>query len=150
MDMDNVCARTEQDESNKQDTGSGSSADRQNNMDWSECGTCVGMLKPEENVCCHESNLISNLQGTAECITARISFPHVVLNIDTLNIARYAMMVHTKTDSERQEKANITNMVLRFAAYEQFVYWVNSWAPFGGGELFLRVLLKKLEWNIQN
>lgn len=121
----------EPDERNELDTGPGSSADRQDNTDWCECGMCVGMSRPEENVCCHESNLISNLRGTAECITAHVSFPHVVLNIDTLNTARHAMMVRAKSDIERQEMANITNKVLRFVAYKQFVYWVNSWAPLG-------------------
>ncbi|KAJ8887497.1 hypothetical protein PR048_013712 [Dryococelus australis] len=118
MDRDNVRTymfepEAEQDESNEQqDTGPGSSADRQNNMDWCECVMCVGMSKPEENVCCHESNLSSNLQRTAECITAHTSFPHIVLNIDHLNMARHVMIGHAKTDFERQEMANITNKVL--------------------------------------
>jgi hypothetical protein len=54
------------------------------------------MTTEHESYCCTESENVRNLKDGLTCITHHESFPSVILNKDTLQAARYQMMLHAK------------------------------------------------------
>jgi hypothetical protein len=101
------------------------------NTDWCACGHCPQMTTEHESYCCTESENVRNLKGGLTCITHHESFPSVILNKDTLQAARYQMMLHADNAARREALKKISNRLWRHIAYKQFVYWVNAWVPLG-------------------
>lgn len=104
---------------------------RAGNTHWCKCEECEVMPSEEESICCHDSNIISNIRGDLECITQHDSFKSVVLNIDTLSTARYYILMHCKNEIHSEELREASNRIWRHVAYRQFVYWMNSWCKLG-------------------
>jgi hypothetical protein len=115
------------------------------NTDWCACGHCPQMTTEHESYCCTESENVRNLKGGLTCITHHESFQSVILNKDTLQAARYQMMLHADNAARREALKKISNRLWQHIAYIQFVYWVNAWSPWEKRreKLYQPVLLPK-------
>lgn len=99
--------------------------------DWCNCGECILMHTDMECHCCNESEIITNIRGSDDCITHHASFESVVINIDALNTARHHLILNAiSNDCKKYLKSN-NKRVRRHIAYKQFVFWMNSWTTLG-------------------
>jgi hypothetical protein len=104
---------------------------RSGNCNWCLCNECESMPTDTESLCCHESETISSVRRSLQCITLHESFGHYVLSIEGLNIARHSFILHSKDSEVRAKFRDTSNKMYRHVAYKQFVYWINSWVTLG-------------------
>ena len=71
--------------------------ERSSNCNWCLCtpNECESMPTDTESFCCHESESISSVRTSLQCITLHESFGHYALSIAGLNIARQSAQFHT-------------------------------------------------------
>lgn len=95
--------------------------------DWCNCGECTLMHTDIECHCCSESEIITKIRGSVDCITHHASFESVVINIDALNTARHHLILNAISGDYKKYLKSSDKRVWRHIAYKQFVFWMNSW-----------------------
>ncbi|KAF5283653.1 hypothetical protein FQR65_LT13777 [Abscondita terminalis] len=72
------------------------SSSRLNNTEWCKCELCTVTESQVESYCCAESSVIAEVKRGLKCITLHESFYDVILDLHTLQVSRYQMLLHAE------------------------------------------------------